>query len=72
MSQLTSQSSTALEYDPDSVLDYLSPDSIPQNVPTTGEGSVVIAPFLHEPVSSLLLFLIRSSLIYLHVLAFTA
>ena len=43
-------STTALEYDPEGISEYLSPESIPQNVPTTGEGSVVIAPFLHEPV----------------------
>lgn len=30
--------------------EYLSPEAIPANVPTTGEGTDIIAPWLSEPV----------------------
>lgn len=44
--------STEIHLAPDEHWDYLSPEAIPPNVPTTGEGSEVIAPWLSEPVST--------------------
>ncbi|KAL5528616.1 CYR1_1 [Sanghuangporus sanghuang] len=42
-------STTSIHLDPGDRWDYLSPESIPPNVPTTGEDSIVIAPWLEEP-----------------------
>ena len=42
---------TSIHLDPGEQWNYLSPQAIPPNVPTTGEDSVVIAPWLEEPVS---------------------
>ena len=65
-------STTSIHLDPGDRWDYLSPESIPPNVPTTGEDSVVIAPWLEEPVrdfqfscspsTGVLIFLISSSI----------
>lgn len=43
---------TSIHLDPGEQWNYLSPQAIPPNVPTTGEDSVVIAPWLEEPVSA--------------------
>ena len=42
--------STELTLEPGEQWNYLSPEAIPPNVPTTGEDSAVIAPWLDEPV----------------------
>ena len=43
--------STEIKLDPSEQWKYLSPDAVPPNVPTTGEDSTVIAPWLEAAVS---------------------
>ena len=47
----SSTMSTEIKLDPSEQWKYLSPDAVPPNVPTTGEDSTVIAPWLEEAVS---------------------